>query len=363
MSDFRVQGEVSLDGSKFLGGMKQMELAAHRTGTNIVNSLGTRLAALFTVGAISSFISKTIELADKFEDLKGKTGVGAEDLQRFDRAMRDNGSTLESLIGFWEKLSIARQSALNDKGGSEAQAFKAFGVSAKDLESKSAVDLSRKIALAVQSSSNIEALITPLRQIGGRGATEMVAALRAGLDQMYKDVSVMTDATTSEVSSLKDSWQNMITDLHVSTAPFLVWMVDNFRATFRAISEGKTALEAFKNAGGGIGGLVAGVGIMGGAATMELAKIDVERSRKIKTDEENKRIRDSLKFSSTKPEIVKPGGPIKSDSLLAVGNFLGASRSGLANYAAQQIDQQKITNQKLGEISNKLGKGDELGLP
>ena len=56
MSDFRVQGEVSLDGSKFLGGMKQMELAANRTGSSMVNSLGGHLAGLFSLGAIGAFI-------------------------------------------------------------------------------------------------------------------------------------------------------------------------------------------------------------------------------------------------------------------------------------------------------------------
>lgn len=351
MSDFRVQGEVSLDGSKFLGGMKQMELAANRTGSSMVNSLGGHLAGLFSLGAIGAFIGKTVEMAGKLEDMSARTLASVEDLQRFERAMKDNGGTLEELIGFWEKLNVARSAALSDPNGSQAQSFKSLGVSTQQLKSQSAPDITRTIAMAVQNSTNVEALIAPLRDVGGKGSGAMISAFRSGLDQMYQDITVMNSSTTQQLDELADSWDNLFKDIMASFAPFMTGAIQKFREA----QAGFTALFT-----GLIVGVTQGSASKGMDAARESAKMDQAGFQKeeVARQERAKKKQGPLDFTSLEkgPDALaqRSFGPMKGDALLSVGNFLGASKSSVNNYAAQAVEQAKITNQRLLELKEEI---------
>lgn len=349
MSDFRVQGEVALDGSKFIGGLKQVEIAANRTGANMVNSLGNHLAGLFSLGAIGSFIGKTVEMAGKLEDMSARTGASVEELQRMDRAMKDNGGTLEELIGFWEKLNVARADALSNPSGSQAQAFKTFGVSQQQLKSQNAPDITRTIATALQNSTNVEALITPLREVGGRGSGAMIAAFRSGLDQMYQDITVMTSNTTQQIDEVTDRWDNMMKDLMSTIAPLGVKALSMWERTQMALTAKMTQVMVESYSGSKE---------KGQEALAISVKEDVEKIRsdqKAREDKASAR-KGPLDFTSLEkePAAMRSLGPIKSDALLAVGNFLGASKSSVNNYAAQAVEQAKITNQRLLELKEEI---------
>jgi hypothetical protein len=211
-------------------GVDQAKLQASlgRMGAAFSGAIGGRLGGLIGAAAIEQTIRKTAEYAGKLVDLSTQTGVSIEALQRFDRAAKENGTSLESMIGLWDKLNTARAAALKDKGGTAAKAFGALGVSEKQLQSGSAEEITKTIAVAFQNSTNVESLVAPLRAVGGRGATEMVALFRAGLDQIYQDISVMTAAQAHELDELDDKFATLGQTISIGVAPALVGLIDLF---------------------------------------------------------------------------------------------------------------------------------------
>src|SRR5512139_3199153 len=133
---------------------------------------------MFTVGAIGIMVRKTVDMASALSDMAARTGIGVEELQRMDRAARDNGKTIDDLASFWERLASAREKALRKPDKEQAIAFRRFGIGETELRNEDAQQLTRRIAVAFQNSTNVEELIAPLRELGGRGAGELVAFFR-----------------------------------------------------------------------------------------------------------------------------------------------------------------------------------------
>lgn len=339
MSTFEVRGKMSLDGSQFAATMSRAEIQAH----HFAREISSRFAHLFTLGAIEEGVRKTVEFAKRMTDLAGRTGVSVEALQRLDRAARDNGSTLEDLIQFWDRLNRSRSAALKDPSKREGMAFGALGISQNQLATQSADDLTRSIALKLRSANNVEELTAPLMAVGGRGVTNLVTLFRAGLDQMYQDVTVMSADTADQLKELADQFENLGHDIMAGLSPVLTAVADFIRKVIyggRAIFTGLLtgAGEIFR--GGGIKKAMeeAGRG-MWESVEKDSAKLDEEDARR------KERIRDRLnkgrpEFSPFElpKEAKEKNYKIVSDSLTAVGNFLGAARDPLARLAQTQVD-------------------------
>lgn len=201
---------------------------ARQMASALASNIGGRMAGLFTVGAIEQTIRKTAEYAGQLTDMSARTGVAVETLQRLDRAARENGTSLDALVGLWERVGSAREDALKDKKGSAAKAFGALGVSQGTLSSGSPDEIVRKIAEAFQNSANVEQLISPLRDIGGRGAGQMIALFRAGLDQQYQDMQVMTGAQADLLDELDDRWSTLGQRISVGVTPAVIWLIKVF---------------------------------------------------------------------------------------------------------------------------------------
>lgn len=415
MSDFRVQGEVSLDGSKFLGGMKQMELAANRTGSNIVNSLGGRLAGLFAVGSVAAFGKSIVDMGGKLRDMADQTGTNVEWFQKMANSVELAGGSAEDLAKMILEINKAREAAFQNPTGKEAQIFSQRGISASQVQNLNTQEFVSTFVKGFEGKMNSQAA-NDLQVIGGKTSKNLLAAIATGIDMESQS---MSGKTISALDEIGDRFAVLSKQLKITVAPAIVFLMEQLQklADFatdigkgvqgkkKAIEEGgdygaKAALYDFNakvyhsasvaadialGERGGIAEKLMQLSVgqeygMKATAPKTAALVDASddaiKRERLATDAKRKAIAAELESLRAQRETSAPGfvkkneapktvaaRKIESDSLLAVGNFLGASRSGLANYAAQQVDQQKITNQKLGEISNKLGKGDDLGLP
>jgi len=92
-----LRGSISLDGSGWESGINKV--------THSLKDLALEAAGIYT---ITQAITKTVELGEKLIDTSRRIGVSVEALQEFTFAARQNGSSIENLITFIERLNSAR---------------------------------------------------------------------------------------------------------------------------------------------------------------------------------------------------------------------------------------------------------------
>jgi hypothetical protein len=226
MAQLRVQGYLGLDGNQFFSTLNRADASVKRFAGGTMTSLTRRVGALFAVSALTAGAKSIIDYAGRLTDLSKRTGVAVEELQRFDRAATENGSSLETLVGFWDKLNAARKIALEKPDSPQAAAFGKLGITRDRLEGEGAAGLTNLIANAFKNPANLEEINQALREVGGRGATDLTAAFRAGMTEQYQSLQVMAAEDAAILDEMGDSWSGFIKDLQISFAPILIKIID-----------------------------------------------------------------------------------------------------------------------------------------
>jgi len=210
------------------------------------NAFSNRLAGVIGIGALIEASRRTVEYAGKINDLSQRLGIGTEALQEFDFAATQNGANLEKMTAFIERLNVSRQDALNGNKDLNA-AFKELGVTIDDLKGKRVQDLTKQIANKVKDS-DIQAIIAPLREVGGKGAGDLVAAFKAGLadagDQARKSGQIISDSTIQQLDEIGDRFDSLGGQLRAGLAPAIGLVMDAVQAIIDSIRIGGAYLGA-----------------------------------------------------------------------------------------------------------------------
>ena len=167
-------GKIELDGSGFRKGSE----AVSRSAAHMSSDVAKHIKGLLIGAGFGILIHKTIESASKLKDMSMRLKESTDVLQEFGYTARQNGAELDDFVGFLEKVNAARDKALGGNKKVE-QSFKALGVSMGDLQNERGSGLAKIIGNAVKGG-DIQKLITPLREVGGRGAGALVRRLRLG---------------------------------------------------------------------------------------------------------------------------------------------------------------------------------------
>jgi len=345
-----LQGTVSLDGSGFEAGLKKLEQGAHRFG----ESLKELAVEAFGVYSVAASVHRTIEMADELLDMSRRLGIGAEALQEFGFAARQNGADLEKFAGFVEKLNSARIDP------AKWDAFKKLGISQEALRSARVEEIILQLSTSVRNRSSQE-VIGPLREIGGRGAGELLPMLKENLEEVREEArrlgQVMRTEDAVMLKYLADEMKILAQTVLVGLAPAIVFVVDKFMQFINVI----------KLVGTFLGSLFATInlrnllGAITGSAPMNFVRAIAEQfqdavirsglefSENEGAREEQKRkllqiqramekINEHPDFQSVMPEEkTKKGREVYTDALLRVGNFLGAGRSGMEQIGERQV--------------------------
>lgn len=239
MSDGAVRARLDLDSSGFQQGLAKAGASLNAFAGGQLSSIKGTLAGAFTVGAITKLGADAIALGGKFDDLSKRTGVSAESLQALDYAAKQNGSSIEALVGGLQKLAIARQKALEDPNSEPAKAFNDLGISIQQVAALSPEQLFYKIADAVKNDS---------------AATEKAASMTAVLGKSFGELVPMMSEGGAALKTLADEARNLGIVLSESTISALDNLGDSLdRSKMQLTSWGAVALEAFM-AVGAIGG-------------------------------------------------------------------------------------------------------------
>lgn len=167
-------------------------------------------SAAGAVFAGEEMFRRSVEWGEKIQNIATRLGISTDAVQLWDHALRQNGSSIESATGFFEKLGMARQKAMQGSE-KETEAFKHLGVSLEDLKSKRIEDIAAQIA-KVFEGGDPQKLISDLRSIGGRGAGELVAAFRNGLGEMVDiDQTELKIVTPEQIALLKEAADDLRT--------------------------------------------------------------------------------------------------------------------------------------------------------
>jgi hypothetical protein len=339
MAELKVR--ATLDGSNYQGGIMRLG--------GLADGLKSRLAAAFTVGAVAAGVRKVMAYADSIEEMSQRVGISAKALQEWSFAAKQNGADAEKLITFIERLTAAAQDLKNAKG------FAALGISPEGMTPE-------QLFSSVQSKTR------------GRGSPEILAIMDSlGMD--IRKTGRMMNMLQADLEAAGQSAERMGAVIDEQTIHALAALNDQISIVGQIImgqfapaliAAGKAAIDLF--------------GKTKGAMSMrqflnpfELGKLlggDPEAKGKFKVGvKEYKEIQKSTDAliaaisgykSPGLPTLMAPVGPqsakfkAQSDSLLSVGNFLGAGRGAIDSLQKEANRIAKDNGRKLDKIADKL---------
>jgi len=210
----------------------QANTAGAKIGTALGSALSSRLAGFVGIGSLTLLTKSVVEYGSKISDLSARLNIGTEALQAWDYALKQTGSSIEVGAKFFEQLAKARDYALAGQAV-YTRAFEKFGVTIDELKSKRLEDLGLQLAKTFKAG-NAQEMIGALKDIGGRGGTEMATAFREGLAELIEEAKgagvIMSDEMIGRLDELADKFSRLWMQVKAAAAPVLGFIVDGFQA-------------------------------------------------------------------------------------------------------------------------------------
>lgn len=201
MSKLRLEGQLDMDGSGWEKAIRQAGESVDRLSEHQLGHLKSMLASAFSVAVIEEAGRAAVEYGEKIYDTSRRVGETTDMLQALDFALKTNSSSLESAVGVMEKFNIAKSKAFG--GGAEAekyaQAFEKMGISLKELGSMSSGQFLIAASEAFKNAGNPQDLVAAFREIGGRGAGDLIPALRNGLKESADEAKRLGQVMDSDI--------------------------------------------------------------------------------------------------------------------------------------------------------------------
>jgi hypothetical protein len=221
------------------GATSHARLAGAKMASALGNQIGNRLLGFASGAAIAQVARQTFQYADKVSELADRLGISTDAVQAWDYALKQNGSSIESAASFFDRLAVARKNAMEGNAKTTAS-FRALGISLDDLKNKRVEDLALQIGRAFESGDP-QKLMADLREIGGRGAGEMVTAFRGGLADLVASAKgagvVISESVIGELSDAADKADAVWMQFVAGIAPALAWLTDKLQAAWRFASK------------------------------------------------------------------------------------------------------------------------------
>ena len=216
--------QLGLNATGYETGLKRADSAGRQFGNALSREIGGKIATAFSFVAVQQAVSQTVEYGSKVQDLANRLGISTDAVQQWDYALKQNGGSIESAAGFFEKLAISRDKALKGSGAQIA-AFEKLGVTLNQLKSSRVEDVAAVIAKAFESGDP-QALIGPLKEVGGKGAGEMVAAFVDGLGDALKDAPLISAADIESLDRAADALDRLKAEGQSTIAPIIADLAD-----------------------------------------------------------------------------------------------------------------------------------------
>ena len=177
----------------------------------------TGLASAAVVSGFVSMIKSAIDMADKLNDLRQKTGIAVEDLDALGYAAELNGSNLDAVSGALGKL--AKNMAEAAGGSKEALGvFKQFGISQAELKSGTitTTEAMARIADKLSTMSDGWEKTAAAQKVFGKSAADLVPLLNAGggaIRDARTELEAMGALFTGSMAEAADEFNDNMTKL------------------------------------------------------------------------------------------------------------------------------------------------------
>ena len=377
---------LKLDGSGFTQGVSKIRQQTAFLGEHTFGELKNTIAAAFTVGAVTEFSKKTMEFAGNMRDLADRLGVNVEWLQKMNNAAGQAGATAEDLANFMGKVAQAREAAFVNPEGKEAKTFNRLGFQPSDIANLSAQAFTEKMVQSFAGGLTGQ-MEVDLMDVGGKTAKKLLATFSQGIAE---GGPIISEELIDTLDNLGDSLFILKQELMTGFAPVMSKSINVLRDFVRE----------FGNAFGVVGAATSQFGMKDIQTPFDLFRTilspketakkiadgvnaaqreigdrdakDAEAEDKMlaqrKQERENRRKRETSPPRFTVDQEVEKIPPAKraaivSDSLLAVGNFLGSSRSTIDNIARETNQILKQHTRLLEKIANASGSSLDINVP
>ncbi len=209
MARLNLQGRLDFDGSRFKKGLDESKKKAQGFKDKIVG-IGKSMRAAFAVGAIAAAgagMAKAAKSAanygDELNNLRLRTGLSVETLQKLETASGLAGATQEKLIKVFERLRRRQNEAINGNDR-YAESFEKLGFSFQELQRLNAEELFDKLAKRLQDGQIEGRKMAEFMNVAGAEAGKAVPALK-----QLADLEGMTLLNQNEVDKLSSAAAQM----------------------------------------------------------------------------------------------------------------------------------------------------------
>jgi hypothetical protein len=370
----RVDAYLGLNGTAFHQGLNRANASVARFSSGLTSGIGARLAGLFSVGAMTMLVRNTVQWASKLNDVSTALGVNVEWLQKMQNGAKQVKGDIEDIERLISDVNKSRQEAINDPKGKSAGAFARLGISSGDIANAPVQKFIDKLVAAFKDGSTAN-MQNDLREVGGKSARTLLAAFET---QFASGAPILAEDMVNELDDIGDKFTTLGQTLMVTMAPAIlavgnaiVWFVNQMKqagATLGGFSAGMGLKDIVNLAANPIAFLLGGKGkeaiknaqdsAVEEATRQQESADNIELAAKRAKEARAKRNAQSPGFDvGAAPGLTSGKKSIYSDSLLAVGNFLGAGRGAVQSVAEKQLQKQtqilaaiNITNTFLAKI-------------
>lgn len=382
--------KLGLDGKAFDTGLSRAQQRTRRFGSAIKG----QLAAAFGTAAIGAMVKKSVDFADKVNDLARKTGVSTTKIQEFAFAAAQSGTTLETVANSFVKIQDAQGKAMIGTLTS-VEAFQRLGFSMEEVQRMDAVTIFEKLARKFKEVKPTAQDVSDLFLIMGKSGKENFRLLTEGLEDMQRAAhelgAVMDKETVQQIADMKDEFAAFMQTMMPTFAKISTFAMDAAENVTFGL---QTIWNAFKD---GFMGTVEGMGkawnnlIKGdfigaakefGKSTTGFNFIDkasdelVDATDKYEVREKAKRDRRRAKADAAHKQAVglqqferlqtlldKQQGTAKSaaikpdvDQLAKMGLFIGGRQDPILKKADRQISELEKANFQLTALNQQVNR-------
>lgn len=240
--------ELAADASGLLDGVNKIE-GRLQGFEKTVGSIGKALAGAFTVGAVTAALKSYADFTGQLTDLKAKTDISAEGLQKLKYAAEQNGGTLEQVTGAITKMGM--KLAGDDK--SALGALQALGLEFDEVRAMRPEDAFTAIGDAIGKVEDPMARSKLAIDLFGKSGAELLPMMRGNLSEtaeaaerlgiiMSEDAVAAGDEFGDTMDSLIMVGQSLIAQVLEPIIPVLTvvagWLGENIPKAISATRSG-----------------------------------------------------------------------------------------------------------------------------
>jgi hypothetical protein len=178
MGLFSIFGSLGLKTADFEAGMKRAESVSTKAGSNISSTFKNAIAGAFTIGAVENWGRQVLQRIQTLKDGAEQLGLSFQEVQEFENAAVEGGSSMQKAGAALEKFTMARSKAVGGNASAIA-AFNELGISMEQVRNESVSNLTLWRAIGTELNGSNPSLVQriALMQLLGKTGAQLVPVL------------------------------------------------------------------------------------------------------------------------------------------------------------------------------------------